>query len=179
MSNIIELYSDQILDLVGQVESKGYEFSEVISELQSIDLKLLDHPDEDLFGFNELYAEVQSYISRVTSIILSLREEKQVWLTFKYQADKLFSKMRYNLLSTRDDIKMLKSQELREASIFTELSQVIDIQSIIERSLSDLDYLVKQCEIKRDDLDKANTNMSRQQRVIESMIGLGMLSKQV
>lgn len=180
MSDLLNLYQEQIEELTVQVTEKGYDFSYVMEELSSIQLSLLDHPEENLFEFNVLYATLQSHVSRVTNIILDLRAEKQFWISsFKYQVDKLFYKLRFNLLSSRIDIKALKTQELREAAISTELESIVEIRDIIEKAISDIDYLIKQCEIKRDDLDKANTNMSRQQRVIESLIGLGYLNRQI
>lgn len=172
LSNFIDDYIEELSELNNEITQRSYDFNYVFYELDNMQFSLMKHPDESLIEFNELYAQVQSYQSRLVNIIIEIRKEKQIWLGYKYTVDRFFKKLK-SILFSRSDIQSLKNQELRESRIYTELDPVIAIQSTVEEVLRNLDYLIDICTLKKDDLDKANTNMSRQQKVIESLIGLG------
>lgn len=177
MTGILEKYTQEILDLTNDITNRGYDFAWVLTEIDGIQFSLMNNPDDSLAEFMELYSVVQAHQSRLVSIIISIRKEKQVWLKFKYSVDGLFKKLRNTLLSSRTDIQILKSQELRDGKINEELEPLVNLQRIISGVFDDLEYLIEVCELKKDDLDKANTNMSRQQKVVETLIGLGYLAK--
>lgn len=173
MNPLIEAYAPMVLEISEEIQNKAFDFAYVLPEIESIQFYLMEHPDDSLSEFNRAYSIVQAYQSRITTIIIEIRKEKQIWLIYKSRVDKLFKRLRSILMSGRDDIKSLKNQDLREAAIANELSDVVRLTDVVNDTIDDLDYLIDICELKRDDLERANTNMSRQQKVVESLIGLG------
>jgi len=177
MEGILEKFTQEILDLTNDITNQGYDFAGVLPEIEGMQFSLMANPDDSLSEFMGLYSVLQAHQSRIVSIIITIRQEKQTWIKFKYSVDRLFKKLRNTLLSSRKDIQTLKSQELRDGKINEELEPLVNLQQIISGVFDDLDYLIEICELKRDDLDKANTNMSRQQKVVETLVGLGYPAK--
>jgi t-SNARE complex subunit (syntaxin) len=76
-------------------------------------------------------------------------------------------------LTSREDIKGLRNKELQEAKVQEEVPELADLEEMIDSVIDDLDLMIDIVKEKKEELDKANTNLSRQQKVVESMIGLG------
>lgn len=172
INDLIESHLEEVSEIVSFVQTREFNFGYVIPELREISVNLLPAPEEAINEFNILYALVQSYQSRIVSIIVELREEKQSWLSTKRTVDNLFRKLRNKILA-EPEISSLKNQDLREAAVSKHLEMVVSLQTSVDNVLKDLEYLVEMCALKREDLERTNVNMSRQQKVVESLINLG------
>lgn len=169
----IEEYVPELVDLIQEVQSRSYSFEEDLFWIQSLTFSITEHPEESVAEFNELYARVQSFHSRVTSILISILQEKAIWQRLYQRAKRLYRKARGGLLHSRKDIKELRNKELQEAAVHEEIRELVDVQEAIGFVLEDLDLLVEIVELKKEELDKANTNLSRQQKAVETLVGVG------
>ena len=162
-----------LVQIVEDIQGRDYTFDKEIQEVTSVSLSLQKDPQEDVIVFNELYAEVQSHLNRISSIIVEMYREKAWWQKRQHTIKRLYLKARTLLLHTRNEIKALKNKELQEAAIHEEIREVVDLKSIIENVIEDLELSIDMITVKRDELDKANTNLSRQQKVLDTLVGLG------
>ena len=162
-----------LLQIVEDIQGRDYTFDKEIQEVTAVSLSLHKDPQEDVVVFNELYAEVQSHLNRISSIIVEMYREKAWWQKRYHTVKRLYLKARTLLLHTRVEIKALKNKELQEAAIHEEIREVVDLKSIIENVIEDLELSIDMITVKRDELDKANTNLSRQQKVLDTLVGLG------
>lgn len=159
--------------LIEEVSQRDFSFDEEMTEVRSLSFSLFANPDEDITEFNRLYSELQSNISRVATVLIGVMSEKALWQKWLGRTTGLYRKARNRLLSTRSDIKELRNKELQEAKVHEEIPELIDLKELIERVIDDLDLSIDIIEVKKEELDKANSNLARQQKVVESMIGLG------
>ena len=155
-------------NVVGRV----YDFTAEESEIAEISFSLLEVPEDSLHEFNVLYAQVQSYSSRVAAIIIQVYREKSWWQKQLYVAKKLYRKARTTYLRG-PEVRALKNKELQEAYVHEQIAELVDLKELIEEHIDSLDLLIDTFQIRKEDLDKANTNLSRQQKVVESLIGIG------
>jgi len=163
---------EELTQLVEEVGKSDYSFDDEMYEISIINMKLDRHPEEAVTEMNEMYSDVQTYLSRVSSILIEVYKEKSKWERFYARVNVLYRKAKNTLLHTRADIKSLRNKELQEASVQEEVKGLVDLRDYIENVKSHLEGLVIIAKEKRDDLDKLNTNLSRQQKVIETLIGL-------
>jgi peptidoglycan hydrolase CwlO-like protein len=164
---------NKVEDLILEVSNQEFSFANDIQEILDMDFKLRPDPDNGMDEFNDLYAKVTSYQSRVAAIIIQIYREKAVWQKFYNRAKSMYRKNRNTLLGTHDEIRALRNKELQESAVQELIPELTDVKELIEDVLEDIDLLVTTVEEKKEELDKANTNLSRQQRVVESLIGLG------
>ncbi|MFA5396487.1 MAG: hypothetical protein WC346_10815 [Methanogenium sp.] len=162
----------QLLEIIDEVQKRNYSFDKELREIASIKVSLDESPQEDVVGMNSLYAQIQAQQSRVSAIIMDIYQEKAWWQRIFYRTKRLYRKARGILLNTRDDIKKLKNKELQEAALHEEIKELADLMDILEQVIDDLDLSIDLAIVKRDELDKANTNLSRQQKAIDTLIGL-------
>jgi uncharacterized protein YaaN involved in tellurite resistance len=168
----IESLLPELEVLVGEIASRNYSFQAELNEVTQMRYALQEAPENSVHEFNELYARVQSLSSRVAEIIIQVYREKAWWQHHGYTAKKLYRKAR-TLYLQADDVRKLKNKELQEAYVHEQVSELVDVKELIEDAIDSLDLLIDTFQIRKDDLDKANVNLSRQQKVVESLIGLG------
>jgi NifU-like protein involved in Fe-S cluster formation len=149
------------------------DFVAEIQELKQMIVELDSDPDQNIGNLNALYAKVQGYLSRVAEILIemheALREARKAASGYKTA----YALERAKLLSTSIEIQQLKNQSLQEAAVMTQLRSLFEQKEQAERDVDDLELLIKITQQKMDDLDKLNTNLSRQQKVVETLIGIG------
>lgn len=172
LNDVYEGYLGIVEDLSIEIMLKSSNLYEKLKELKDIKIELLRDPEEQMVSFNELYAEAQSRYNRVCSILIEFIQEKTYWKRMYLTTDKVFSRARSYLLTT-DTVSDLRNQNLQEAKVATELHLILSLVNICKISLEDMKDMIEIANIKKDKLDNAITNMSRQQRVTESLIGLG------
>ena len=105
-----------LVQIVEDIQGRDYTFDKEIQEVTSVSLSLQKDPQEDVIVFNELYAEVQSHLNRISSIIVEMYREKAWWQKRQHTIKRLYLKARTLLLHTRNEIKALKNKELQEAA---------------------------------------------------------------
>lgn len=167
----IEQLLPQLQSLLADVQERKYSFGSEIDEIKQMQVSLISDPEHEVVGLNVLYGTVQGFLSRITYILLQVYEEKSVWLRYKHIADGLYRKAK-NRLSAQENIRTAKNKEIQEALIQEEIPELSDIRDYIDFIIEDLDELSDIIKAKRDDLDKINTNLSRQQKVIDTLVGL-------
>jgi hypothetical protein len=142
-------------------------------EIDSINFGLDISPDEDISIFNNKYSYVQSHCTYISSILMEIKKEIKIWNGHKNDLNLFYRKARNMLLTTKPEIKALRNKELQEAAIQTNLEDIVDLIESIDGIIDDLKYDQDIVSIKKDDLDKANVNLNRQQKVVEDEMMLG------
>ena len=166
-------------EIVEEIKDRQLQIYNVpYNELNEIVIALIPNPDEDIAAFNETYAYIQSYINRISTILISVRKELKIWNIFKLRLKVIYRKAKNNLLINDPSIKALRNKDMQEAAIqekIPELTDLLEGLDIIIEGLEHDEYVVK---IKKEQLDTANVNLNRQQKVVEDMIGLNMVYKE-
>jgi len=160
--------------ILEEIRQQSFDFTRDLAEIRQIDFRLDAHPEDDVVGFNELYAAVQAHHSRVTKILMQLYREKGIWQRYRSRV-KLYLRRKRNFILagfTPVQLKQLKTKEVIEATIQERMPQWFDLMDRIEGVLEDLELLIDTAVLKRDELLNANVNMSRQQKAVETLIGL-------
>lgn len=165
-------YTEAVEGIASEIQDHAFSYDDELVEITSMNVKLLKAPEEDMAGLNALYEQAQSYYSRTCSILISFITERRFWKKLEIKSDKLYARSRSYLLTT-EDLKNLRNQSLQEAQVDNTLQLLSSLVAIIKGSLSDVKELIEIAQIKLDELNNAITNLSRQQRVNESLIGLG------
>ena len=168
----IPQYGETLADLVDAVQLRDFNFEEMLDELEAVNFKIDEQPEEALAEFLDLYARVQAYQSRVTSILVQMHREHGVWKRFKNRADSLYRRAKDRILSTNPEIQALRNKELQESAVHELIPDLVNIREIIDNVIDDIESMKDIAEEKKEDLDKANTNLSRQQKIVESLINL-------
>jgi hypothetical protein len=153
--------------LVVDINSRDYSFEAELDEIQGMKVQLSETPEQDITQFNLLYAQLQASISRVAEVLIRVIREKGYWQKLKARSRRLLRKARNRLLTTRDDIKSLRNKELQEAKVQEEVPELADTDELIENVIDDLDLIIEIVKEKKEELDKANVNISRQQKVVD------------
>lgn len=143
-------------------------------ELDQIVFALSPTPEDDLAGFNENYAYVQSHANRVASMLMNSKKEVGEWRGFKSRAQSLFRKAKGSILVSDPSIKTLKNLDLQNAAIQSKIPEIVDLIEQLDLIIDSIETDIDVIKIKKELLDNANTNLSRQQRVVEDMIGLNI-----
>jgi len=168
-----ELYIQNVTELVEAIKARSYSFADEMDELGEMKIFLDEHPQEALAEFNLQYAHVQGYLSRLTDIIIRMYREKGEWQRMMHEANTLYRKERQRILASDITIKALRNKELQEANLHEQIPEVVDAKEYIENVIDDLELLIKIAEEKKQDLDRANVNLSRQQKIVEGLAGIG------
>lgn len=158
-------FDDDLYDLT-------YDFQADIQEVLCMDVELSQNPEADVAQFNVNYAKVQGYINRISTILINVYNEKAKWqrkksvLAIMYERDK-------NLILTNNlEIQKLRNKDLQNAQVDVQLGDNVGVLAYVNSIVKDLEDLISIITIKKDALDKANTNLSRQQRIVESLANI-------
>jgi len=165
-------YKDSVDRLKEKVYARDYSFEEELKEISEMNINIVEHPEEDVAGFNELYSIVQSYRSRVSSILIDIQKEKSVWQEYKSEAKSIYRRAHDVILTTQEEVKNLRNKELQEAKVRESVVSLVYIMEYLDIILDNLEMLLYVFREKKEDLDSINTNLSRQQKIVESLIGL-------
>lgn len=146
----------------------------LLTEVEDIKVFLYEEPEDDIVGFNQLYAIVQAHQSRVVAILISIQREKAYWQQLKHRADRLLRRAKAKLMNgmSPGQRKELRNKELVEAWVSEQAPEVYDMVEVIDNIFEDINLALDIVGTKKDELDNINTNMSRQQRAIELLNGI-------
>lgn len=172
LSEFYKGYTIAVEDLSMEILERNFNLYERLKELKAISVELLRDPEAQMASFNNLYAEAQSRYNRVCSILIDFIQERTYWKRAYIITNKVFDRARSYLLTT-EEIKTLKNQNLQEAKVSSELHLILSLINICKIALEDMKDMIEIGNMQKDKLNNAITNMSRQQRVTESLIGLG------
>jgi hypothetical protein len=165
-------YVDEVMELVNDVQSRIYDFSNEMHEVETMHFSLLEVPEESVADFNILYSKVQSYLTRCASILITINKEKGEWQSLKSKAERIYKKIQNFVYANDIKIKELKNQALQLAYAEEKMPSLIRVLQIIESVIPDLKSLEDRVQIRLNDLDRANTNLNRQQKITEDLIAL-------
>lgn len=165
--------------LVGKVISRTYDFTSDVEEIEGLNNNLSIDPEEGIIEFNELYADIQNNFNYVADVHGKILRELSVWQNFLSQANALYRRERNRILNSDIKIKALRNQSLQEAAVQEEIPEISDLKEQLENIIKDLKSLSLIVENKKDKLDKAAVAVNRQQRNVETMIGLNYPVKAV
>ncbi len=172
----IEYYSGFLKDIAALLllfNSQPLEdFENEIKEVLMFSCTLDQFPEEAFADISFLYAEVQSYLSRTSSVLSNMYVYKSKLGRLVREGNRIFKKAKNRILATEEDIRKLRNQSLQEAAINDKLYYIVDIIDSINNSLEYLSEQIDIVAIKEKDLDRINSNINRQQRHVESLIGL-------
>jgi len=172
LSEFYDGYTVTVEALSVEILERNFNLYDTLEELKAINVELLKNPEEQMVSFNNLYAEAQGSYNRVCSIMMELIQERTYWKRTYIITNKIFERARSYLLTT-DEVKTLKNQTLQEAKVSSELHLILSLVNICKIVLEDMKDMIEIGNMQKDKLNNAITNMSRQQRVTESLIGLG------
>jgi hypothetical protein len=85
-------------------------------------------------------------------------------------AEKIFKRIKMRMLARDPDVKKLKNKELQEAYVSDKFDYVVAIIDNVEMHISNTDELINIVLLRDKDLDRANVNVSRQQRFVEGLL---------
>jgi hypothetical protein len=170
----VQKYEDRLVELTEEiVERQKIVYQVPYEELNSIYANLDPNPDIDIALFNENYAYIQSQHNRVCKILSDIKQEYKIWQMFLGEAQILYKKAKNNILANTEEIRALRNKELQEAALQEKIPELVDLVDKLELIVDDMKEDIGIVEIKANLLDKANTNLNRQQKIVEDEIGLG------
>ena len=91
---------------------------------------------------------------------------------FKSKAERIYKRVQNIVYVTDAVCKTLKNQALQQAYAEEKMPSLVRVLDIINSIIPDLKLLGDRVEIKLSDLDRANTNLNRQQKITEDLIAL-------
>lgn len=165
-------YIDEVMELLNDVYARVYDFSNEMHEVETMHFSLLEVPEESIADFNVLYAKVQGYLSRCASILITINKEKSEWQSLKSKAERIHKRIQNFVFANDPKIKDLKNQALQLAYAEEKMPSLIRVLNIIESVIPDLKMLEDRVQVRLNDLDRANTNLNRQQKITEDLIAL-------
>ncbi len=171
-SERLVLFDDGLEKLVLEISEHTFDFESQMNEIESMQVSLDANPEEDVAGMNQLYSKVQAHLSRASNIHITILREKARWQRYSSRLKRMYKKKEVELLSNDEKIKSLKNRELQAAAVQNSMPEVVNMVSIVDGVLDDLDSLLDIVKEKQDSLMNFNVNLSRQQRNVESLIGL-------
>lgn len=148
-------------------------FSPDLSEIAGVKISIEEHPEEDLAGFNELYSKVQAFRSRASSILFNMYKERGIWKSYQHDLKRIYKKIKNQTLTERTDIQKLRNKELQEAAVEIQMPITVRLLDLTEGKLEDIENEIDMVQIKLSDCDHAEMNLSRQQKIVEALIGIG------
>jgi len=172
IKDVFDGYIESIEAISLEVSDRYFNIQKRLDEVKAISVVLMKTPEEEMVKFNELYANAQASYSRVSSILIDFIGERAFWKRQLIMANKIYNRAK-NYLLTTDTLKNLRNKSLQEARVEDELYLVASLISTIKGALEDIKDMVEIAVVKKEELDNAITNMNRQQRIVESLIGLG------
>lgn len=173
LSHPIEECLPDLYQLLAEIQDRQTVIYEVpYEQIDQINIELNGSPEEDLTLFNYNYAYVQGQVNRVAHILIQIKKELRVWTSYKSRLKLLYRKARNLLLTSKPEIKALRNKELQEAAIQKELESMVDLADGLDIIIEELDHDMDIVNIKKDALDKANVNLSRQQKIVEDIMAI-------
>lgn len=156
-------------------------YSEKINEVNT--LRNSVSLEKDIFArglvyFNEKYEEIQAVRDRILNILVEA-------IVNKAQISTELSKLkqeyegRLSSIMIRDDVKPLKSADLRLAMANHELSSVLEQIANKERELTLADAYYKAINIMYDDVKNKNENLSQQLLATRAMLNIDPALKEL
>jgi len=171
-SDAITVVHGDLGSLIVEISEQSFDFNSQMNEIEAMQVKLDKNPEEDVAGMNELYAVVQTHLSRASNIHISILRERGKWQRYNSQLKRMYKQKEIDLLSGDDKIKALKNKELQAAAVQKTMPEVVKLMGVVDGVLSDLEALIDIVKEKQESLMNVNVNLSRQQRNVESLIGL-------
>lgn len=170
--SLYEGYHNEVLQLANDIVIRNYDFSNEMYEIEEMHFSLLEIPEESIADFNTLYARVQSYLTRCASILITINKERSEWVSLKSKAQRIYKKVQ-NFVFTHDGIcKTLKNQALQTSYAEEKMPSLVRVLDVIDSVIPDLKMLEDRTQIRLNDLERANTNLNRQQKITEDLIAL-------
>jgi len=153
-------------------------YSEYYTELASMHVALDEDPASIGIGsINRKIASIHAYKERTAAIlteaIANTYEREKGHRLLKLDYDLKFEK----LLISDDQIKNLKSEGLRTAACNAKLPDEFLKMTSAEIDLNDSEGFLKVVQAKLNQLESANSNLSRQISVIELQVEVGEISR--
>lgn len=148
------------------------DFTAELEETKGFRYALDDYPEEAISDLSILYAEIQSYLSRVTSILSEMYSYKSKLNELLRESKRIYKKARNSIFVNNAAVNKLKNQTLMEAFIDNYISDIVEVRDELEDSVDAVDDLIQIMLVHDKNLERANVNVSRQQRIIEVLIGL-------
>ncbi len=158
--------------LLSEVLQRSYDFTEDLNEIETLNTDLTENPEEGIVEFNIAYAKVQNDFNYVSDIHGKVLREIAIWQNFLSQANALYRRERNKILVKDKIIQALRNQSLQEAAVQEQLKEISDLKEQLENVVKDLKNISLIIENKKDKLDKAAVAFNRQQRNVETLIGL-------
>jgi len=172
IKDIYDGYIESIEAISLEVTDRYFNIQQRLDEVHNISVVLMKTPEEEMVQFNSLYAEAQANYSRISSILIDFIGERAFWKRQLVLAGKIYNRAK-NYLLTSDELKNLRNKVLQEARVENDLYLVVSLMSTVKGALEDIKDMVEIATVKKEELDNAIMNMNRQQRIVESLIGLG------
>jgi len=171
-ASMYDTYLTDISNLLTEVQCKSFNFSNELIEVESMVFTLLENPEESIADFNILYQRVQSYLTRCASILITINSTRSEWQSLKSKADRIYKRVQNYVFTNDATCKTLKNQGLQIAYAEEKMPSLVRLKDIIEQVIPDLKSLEDRVQIRLNDLDRANTNLNRQQKITEDLISL-------
>lgn len=141
-------------------------------EAKSFRYDLDNFPEEAISDLSIIYAEIQAYMSRVTSILSDMYSYKAELNKCLRDAKRIYKKARNCIFTTHKKIKLLKNQTQMEAFIDNYLSDIVEIRDLLDDRIEAVGDMIQIMVVHDKNLERANVNVSRQQRIVEVLINL-------
>jgi len=171
-----ELYPGFIVDMASvtlqysKIEINN--FKSEIEEIKEIKYALDSFPEEAFADIAILYAKVQSYMSRVTSILTNMYQQRVELKHILSDLNKIYKRCKTRILSTDKTISKLRNQSLQEATVNERIYYVVNLIDELNSNIEDLEEKITIVLLRDKDLERANVNIARQQRLVESLASL-------
>ena len=155
------------------------DYSKVKEELDNFRVGLDADPSSTGVGrLNEKIANVDSYMSRTTTILLNAIKNENVFDSLFKDVQSLFNKhLRVQL--RQKEITDLGNQNLRQAAAEEKITDIGNFKSVVEKALNEAKTHTEICREKLKNLDVTNKNISRQITVIQTQIEIGEIQRKV
>jgi len=169
----VPAFDPVVEDLINDVYTEAYDFTEDYREVMSLRMDLYENPEEGLAELGTQYAEVQAFVSRVTNILTEILVKRSTWRIYKSRIDQIYIRARNHYFIHDVTVKSLRNKELQEAAVQERIPHIMTMMNFIDRVAADLKDLLEIVREKKDEFDKINVNINRQQKIVESLISLG------
>ena len=148
------------------------DFLEEVEEVTAFKYSLDNYPEEAVADLSILYASIQGYMSRITHIITLMYSQKSNLNDVYRESKRIYKKAKNRILVSNLKVKNMSNQALRDAYVDDYLVDLVDIKDSLENKIENVEDLISIMTVHDKNLERANTNVSRQQRIIETLISL-------
>ena len=130
-----------------------------------------------LASINAMIATIQAYKDRVSSLVLEAiknkHEAQRAYDEVEFTYDQSMSKM----LATDPEVQNQKSEKLREATAQTKMAETVLKKHYASLELMDSESYYKQMQHAYENLEAANSGLSRQISVIQMAMQIGEINR--